>query len=56
MENISASDGGYMLEFRRRNGMEVKTGGGYYTNGASLDRKITFIIKNDTVLVEIPLL
>lgn len=54
MRSTSESDGIYIMKFTiNRN--EYKTGGGYYTNGSSLDKKIIFTIKNDTVLVDTPL-
>lgn len=55
MNNTANSDGSYVLELRRQNGTLAKSGGGYYTNGGALDRKIIFLIKNDTVLVDFPL-
>lgn len=48
-------DGGYIINFTWENGNEYKTGGGYYTNGNALDRKILFKIENDTVLVSTPI-
>lgn len=53
MTNTTNSDGSYIIEFRRRNGILVKSGGGYYTNGSPTNKKIVFLIKNDTVLVSI---
>ena len=44
------SDGGYLLEFTRRNGKEESKGYGYYTNGGALDSWIEFEIKNDTTI------
>lgn len=55
MSNTTESDGGYMINFIRENGSEHTSGGGYYTNGSPMDRKIHFTIKNDTVLVNTPL-
>jgi len=45
-------DGGYSLEFNRADGKKEKSGGGYYTNGGSLDRWVKFEIQSDTIFVE----
>jgi len=47
------SDGEYILEFTRENGIKEKSNGGYYTNGGALDRWIEFDIKPDTTLVKL---
>jgi len=46
------SDGGYFIEFTRADGKMEKSGGGYYTNGGSLDRWVKFEIQNDTTYVK----
>ena len=46
------SDGGYSLTFTRKNGKIENSGGGYYTNGGSLDRWIKFEVENDTTKVK----
>ncbi len=51
MTNNQKGDGAYGLSFERENGKEEHTGGGYYTNGGSLDRKVKCEIKNDTILI-----
>jgi len=45
------TDGSYLLKFDRSNGEKQVKGGGYYTNGTSLDHWVDFIIKNDTIIV-----
>lgn len=47
------SDGSYVLEFTNSKGEKVFTGGGYYTNGGSLDSWIRFEIREDTTLVDL---
>lgn len=47
------SDGSYTLSFKRKDGSQVESGGGYYTNGGSLDSWIRFEIKNDTILMKL---
>ena len=47
------SDGEYILEFTRENGIKEQSNGGYYTNGGALDRWIEFDIKPDTTLVKL---
>jgi len=44
------TDGSYVLTFTRSHGKMEKIGAGYYTNGISLDRRMLFIIENDTVI------
>ena len=46
-------DGGYVLEYTMENGDMFETGGGYYTNGGSLDSWIRFEINQDTTLVSL---
>ncbi len=46
------SDGAYSLTFTRASGKKEITGGGYYTNGGSLDHWVDFIVENDTVTVK----
>ena len=46
------SDGSYWLSFTRANGKKEFSGGGYYTNGGSLDRWVEFNVETDTVLVK----
>lgn len=46
------SDGAYSLTFNRANGKKEISGGGYYTNGGSLDRWVKFEVKADTTIVE----
>ena len=45
--------GGYVLEYTMENGDMFETGGGYYTNGGSLDSWIRFEINQDTTLVSL---
>jgi len=45
-------DGSYTLTFIDENKEKKQIAGGYYTNGGSLERKVIYEIKNDTVLVE----
>ncbi|TYB71887.1 hypothetical protein [Bizionia myxarmorum] len=52
MTNNQGGDGSYGLTFDRENGKTEHTANGYYTNGASLDRKVTCEIKNDTILMK----
>lgn len=52
MIDTPKSDGSYTLIFTDKNGDKKQITGGYYTNGSSLNRKITYEIKNDTVLVD----
>ncbi|WP_411896092.1 hypothetical protein [Winogradskyella sp. A2] len=42
------SDGFYWLTFTRSDGKKEISGGGYYTNGESLDKWVKFEIKSDT--------
>ena len=42
------SDGFYWLTFTRHDGKKEICGGGYYTNGKSLDKLVKFEIKSDT--------
>ncbi len=46
------TDGAYSLTFTRANGKKAISGGGYYTNGGSLDHWVDFIVKNDTTIVK----
>lgn len=46
------SDGAYSLTFTRANGKKEKSGGGYYTNGGSLDHWVDFTIENDTTIIK----
>jgi hypothetical protein len=50
--STNKSDGSYVLTFTRENGNKEMSGGGYYTNGGSLDHWVDFIIENDTTLVK----
>lgn len=52
MTDIPKSDGSYILIFTDKNGEKKQMSDGYYTNGGSLNRKVIYEIKNDTVLVE----
>ena len=52
MTDNHKGDGTYILRFERENGKKEHTGGGYYTNGGSLDRKVEYEIKNDTILMK----
>ncbi|WP_178985144.1 hypothetical protein [Winogradskyella helgolandensis] len=49
---INKSDGAYTLTFNRANGMKELSGGGYYTNGGSLDHWVDFEVENDTTIVK----
>lgn len=51
MSNIPASDGVILLQFINDKGEEITWGGSYYTNGAPLDRRNTFVIYQDTIIV-----
>jgi hypothetical protein len=46
------SDGAYSLTFTRASGKKEISGGGYYTNGGSLDHWVDFIVENDTIIVK----
>ena len=46
------SDGAYSLTFTRANGKKEMSGGGYYTNGGSLDRWVKFEVKSDTTFAK----
>ena len=46
------TDGAYSLTFTRANGKKEISGGGYYTNGGSLDHSVDFIVENDTTIVK----
>ncbi len=46
------TDGGYSLTFTRENGKKEISGGGYYTNGGSLDHWVDFEVENDTIIVK----
>lgn len=52
MTDNQKGDGAYGLTFEREDGKKELTGGGYYTNGGSLDRKVTCEVKNDTILLK----
>lgn len=52
MTNNHKGDGAYELRFERENGKTEQTPCGYYTKGGSLDRKVTFEIKNDFILIK----
>lgn len=46
------SDGAYILMFSRENSRRDTIGGqGYYTNGGSMDRRVTYNIHDDSVYV-----
>ncbi|WBL26763.1 hypothetical protein [Zunongwangia sp. HGR-M22] len=46
------SDGAYLLTFERADGKNETCGGGYYTNGSSLDHWVDFFVENDTTIVK----
>ncbi|EDM44619.1 hypothetical protein SCB49_13645 [unidentified eubacterium SCB49] len=46
------TDGTYSLTFTRANGKKEVSGGGYYTNGGSLDHWVDFTVKIDTTIVK----
>ena len=46
------TDGAYSRTFTRVNGKKEISGGGYYTNGGSLDHWVDFEVENDTVVVK----
>jgi hypothetical protein len=46
------ADGSYVLDFTRANEKKEHFVGGYYTNGASLNRWIQFEITNDSVYIK----
>ena len=52
MTDNQKGDGTYFFTFEREDGKKEYTGGGYYTNGGSLDRKVTCEVKNDTILLK----
>ncbi|TVZ47445.1 hypothetical protein JM82_2052 [Olleya sp. Hel_I_94] len=52
MTKNQKGDGAYGLSFKRENGQKEYRGGGYYTNGGSLDRKVECEIKNDTIIMK----
>ena len=45
-------DGFYKLRIEREGGKTEYTSGEYYTNGGSLDSKVTCEIKNETILMK----
>ena len=45
-------DGAYSLTFNRANGKKEISGGGYYTNGGSLDHWVDFEVENDTIIMK----
>lgn len=45
-------DGSYILEYNKSGGEKEYSGGGYYTNGGSLNELVQFEIKKDTTLVK----
>ena len=45
-------DGSYTLEYNRVGGEKEYSGGGYYTNGGSLNELVQFEVKKDTTLVK----
>lgn len=51
MTSTFKSDGSYTLTFKRESEKKEIVSGGYYTNGGSLNQKVIFEIKNDTVLL-----
>jgi hypothetical protein len=46
------TDGAYSMTFTRANRKKEISGGGYYTNGGSLDHWVAFIVKKDTTIVK----
>lgn len=52
MTNNTKSDGGYIMKFENKNGDLKQIGGGYYTNGGSLNYLVVCEVKNDTVLLK----
>lgn len=46
------TDGAYSLTFTRADGKKEISGGGYYTNGGSLDHWVDFKVENDTTIVK----
>ncbi len=52
MSNLPPSDGVILLQFINADEEEITWGGSYYTNGAPLDRRNTFIILEDSVIVK----
>ena len=46
------TDGAYSLTFTRANGKKEMSGGGYYTNGGSLDHWVDITVENDTTIVK----
>ncbi len=51
MKNEPKSDGGYNLIFYDEDANEVVLGAGYYTMGKPLNRRITFIVESDTIMI-----
>tara|TARA_R110002051_G_scaffold319870_2_gene404422 strand:- start:794 stop:1174 length:381 start_codon:yes stop_codon:yes gene_type:complete len=47
------TDGAYSLTFTLANGKKEISGGGYYTNGSSLDHWVDFIVENDTTIMKL---
>lgn len=50
--NHNKGDGAYILRFERENGDIEHNVSGYYTNGGSLDRKVFYEIKKDTIITK----
>ncbi|MBL4745298.1 MAG: hypothetical protein JKY08_02920 [Flavobacteriaceae bacterium] len=46
------TDGAYWVEFTRKNGEVIKSKGGYYTNGRSLNQWMSIHIEKDTVFMK----
>jgi len=45
------TDGGYVFECTRVNGEKIEDGGGYYTNGAEIERRVSIEVRNDTTMI-----
>ena len=52
MINNEKRDGSYKLVFYRLDGKREEIDSGYYTNGGSLDSKVIYTIRNDTVEIK----
>ena len=45
------TDGSYVFEYTRVGGEKVASGGGYYTNGAEIERRVSIEVSNDTTKI-----
>lgn len=51
MSNNHKGDGAYVIEFERMDGKREHKVGGYYTNGAALNRYVLCTVEKDSILM-----